>query len=530
MTTRDLLSGPITLSAAKLKGSNVLHALRFPLQKREFYARIERQRHLLSHLVAHHLNTDLANVTISGQEYWNHGSFNLCVPVHIDNTADPTIPQYVIARFPLPYRVGEATNPGNSDEKIRTEAATYAWIHQNCPDVPIPRLYGFGLSTKQQASLNYVSTTSLDFTHMNHLPWWSRWFQHARRFVLTALRLEQPSQLVPHHSADLDGLDVGYLLIQTIESGKMLSLSWDDKYNDTRLQDNLQRDVARVMLSLASASLPLPCVGTFRVDNGGYLRLDNRPLSIQSTIQENEGIAVSAHRRRIFTSVKDFVLYHIDAFSNRLLHQPNGIESRSDAHTQMTSLAGATALFPHLFRREFNNGPFVFALTDLHRSNILVDEEWNIVCIIDLEFACSWPLEFVQPPFWLGGEAMDEVTITSFAAIHEGFIGHIEREEALLPSTRRGQEPLSAIMRQGWKLGTFWVTLAVMHPIAFTEIFYDRILCDFMGATREEMDKVDYTFFARFWRKDIDDVIDKKLRDRDEYHEQLDLFFADDAN
>ncbi|KAM3470626.1 hypothetical protein MY5147_006288 [Beauveria neobassiana] len=471
MTTRDLLSGPTTLSAAKLKGSNVLHALRFPLQKREFYARIERQRHLLSHLVAHHLNTDLANVTISGQEYWNHGSFNLCVPVHIDNTADPTIPQYVIARFPLPYR----------------------------------------------------------FTHMNHLPWWSRWFQHARRFVLTALRLEQPSQLVPHHSADLDDLDVGYLLIQTIESGKMLSLSWDDKYKDTRLQDNLQRDVARVMLSLASASLPLPCVGTFRVDNGGYLRLDNRPLSIQCTIQENEGIAVSAHRRRIFTSVKDFVLHHIDAFSNRLLHQPNGIESRSDAHTQMTSLAGATALFPHLFRREFNNGPFVFALTDLHRSNILVDEEWNIVCIIDLEFACSWPLEFVQPPFWLGGEAMDEVTITSFAAIHEGFIGHIEREEALLPSTRRGQEPLSAIMRQGWKLGTFWVTLAVMHPIAFTEIFYDRILCDFMGATREEMDKVDYTFFARFWRKDIDDVIDKKLRDRDEYHEQLNVFFADET-
>ncbi|KAM3439878.1 hypothetical protein MY4824_002385 [Beauveria thailandica] len=518
MTTRDLLSGPITLSSAKSRGSNVLHALRFPLQKREFYARIERQRHLLSHLVAHHLNTDLANVTISGQEYWRHGSFNLCVPVHVDNAADPTIPQYTMVRFPLPYRVGEATNPGNSDEKIRTEAATYAWIHQNCPDVPIPRLFGFGLSTKQQ------------FTHIDHLPRWSRWYQHARRFVLAALRLEQPSQLVPHHSADLADLDVGYLLIQTIESAKMLSISWDDKYKDTRLQENLQRGIARVMLSLASASLPLPCIGTFRVDNRGYLRLDNRPLSIQSTMQENEGIPVNTHRRGIFTSVKDFVLHHIDAFSNRLLHQPNGIESRGDAHTQMASLAGATALFPQLFRREFNDGPFVFALTDLHRSNILVDDEWNIVSIIDLEFACSWPVEFVQPPFWLGGEAMDEVTITSFAALHDGFIGHVECEESLLPSAMRGQEPFSAMMRQGWKLGTFWVTLAVMHPIAFTEIFYDRILCDFMGTTREEMDKVDYTFFARFWRKDIEHIIDKKLRDRDEYHEQLNVFFVDETN
>lgn len=335
---------------------------------------------------------------------------------------------------------------------------------------------------------------------------------------------------MPHHSADLADLDVGYLLTQTIESGKMLSLSWDDKYKDTRLQENLQRDVARVMLSLASASLPLPCIGTFRVDNRGYLRLDNRPLSIQSTIQENEGIPANAHRRQISTSVKDFVLHHIDAFSNRLLHQPNGIESRSDAYYQMSSLAGATALFPQLFRREFNNGPFVFALTDLHRSNILVDDEWNIVCIIDLEFACSWPIEFVQPPFWLGGEAMDEVTITSFGALHEGFIGHVECEEALLPSARRGQEPLSAIMRQGWKLGTFWVTLAVMHPIAFTEIFYDRILCDFMGTSREEMSKVDHTFFARFWRRDIDHIIDEKLRDFVGYNEQLDLFFAHDTN
>ncbi|OAA36406.1 hypothetical protein ISF_09952 [Cordyceps fumosorosea ARSEF 2679] len=98
MTTRNLLSGPITLSEAKSKSRNVLHALRFPLQKREFYARIERQRHLLSHIVAHHLNTDIASVTISEQEHWIHGSFNLCVPVLVNNAAA------VIVRFPLPGR------------------------------------------------------------------------------------------------------------------------------------------------------------------------------------------------------------------------------------------------------------------------------------------------------------------------------------------------------------------------------------------------------------------------------------------
>ncbi|KAJ6785850.1 hypothetical protein PWT90_08725 [Aphanocladium album] len=482
MTTRNLLSGRITLSTAESKASNVLHALRLPQQQLNFFAHIERKRHLLSHLVAHHLNTDPASVTISGQEYWYNGSFNLCIPVHVDNVAEPSLPEHVM------------------------------------------------------------------FTHVDYLvlPWWSRWFRRARNFLLAALRLEQPSRLVPHRSAGLAELDVGYLLIQTITSGTALSELWDENYQDLRLQENLQRSIARVMLSLAS--ITLPCIGTFRVDNHGYLRLDNRPLSVQSTEQENEGIPVNAHRRQVFTSVKDFVLRHIDDFSSRLLHQPNGISSQHDAYYQMAGLAGATALFPHLFRRELDNGPFVFALTDLHRSNILVDHKWNITCIIDLEFAGSRPIEFLQPPFWLGGGCIDEVTVSSFAVKHAEFVEHVKhieqvelvKKDKLLPSATRSQEPLSAVMRQGWKLGTFWATLAIMRPVPFTEIFYDRILCDLMGLPQEGLGGEMHKFFATFWckdsdnfidgRKSIDNIIDKKLEDYKRYNEELHLFFADGTN
>jgi hypothetical protein len=35
------------------------------------------------------------------------------------------------------------------DEKLRCEVATYSWIHQNCPMVPIPCLYGFGFPDGQ---------------------------------------------------------------------------------------------------------------------------------------------------------------------------------------------------------------------------------------------------------------------------------------------------------------------------------------------------------------------------------------------
>lgn len=150
MTTRNLLSGPVTLSAATAKSRNVLHALEYPQQKETFYKRMETHRPLLADLVAHHLGTKPTDVTISSQEYWRHGSFNLCIPVHVNPSAKSKPPQFVLLRFPLPYRVGEAVRPGNSDEKVNCEAATYAWLQENCPSVPIPQLYGFGLSTNQR--------------------------------------------------------------------------------------------------------------------------------------------------------------------------------------------------------------------------------------------------------------------------------------------------------------------------------------------------------------------------------------------
>jgi hypothetical protein len=48
-------------------------------------------------------------------------------------------------RSTLPYKVGECIYSGNAEEKLRIEAATYIWLRENCPDIPIPELLGFGL-------------------------------------------------------------------------------------------------------------------------------------------------------------------------------------------------------------------------------------------------------------------------------------------------------------------------------------------------------------------------------------------------
>ncbi|RDA93520.1 hypothetical protein CP533_4006 [Ophiocordyceps camponoti-saundersi (nom. inval.)] len=514
MTTRNLLSGPVTLSTAEAKSRNVLHALAYPQQKEDFYKRMESHRPLLADIVAHHLGTKPTDILISSQEYWRNGSFNLCIPARVD--AGPSVmsilPQFVILRFPLPYRVGEATRLGNSDEKVNCEAATYAWLQENCPSVPIPKLYGFGLSTNQR------------FTNLNLLPWWSRCFQRARRYFLAAFGFQHPSQYVCHRSSSLAGLGIGYLLIETITTGEMLSESWDEKQNDPRLQENLQRGLARIMLSLAS--IDLPRIGAFRLDGKGCLHLDNRPLNIQFTMHENEGIPLDIHRRTTFSRVTDLVHSHLTAFDNRLLHQPNAIDSRDDGCYQMTSLAAARTIFPQLFRKDLDSGPFVFSLTDLHRSNIYVDEDWNVSCIIDLEFACSLPIEFLQPPYWLGGKLMDEIEAIEFAPKHAEFVDHLKREEQL-HSYRGNAEPLSSIMQQAWTNGAFWVTLAVRDPIAFTEIFYERVLPGLFSLSSEELNNANHEFFARLWHRDALGILDRKLQDRDRYLKRLREAFVD---
>ena len=146
--TLPLLKGRITYSKAKREEINILRRLQFYDKQNEFFAKLIENREWIKTVVAHHLglpSTDLCEVADVGN--WLHGSFNVCIPVRVNNWKARLQPgNRVLLRLPFPHRVGEEFCPGNSDEKIRCEAGTYSWLQENCPDIPIPRLYGFATS------------------------------------------------------------------------------------------------------------------------------------------------------------------------------------------------------------------------------------------------------------------------------------------------------------------------------------------------------------------------------------------------
>jgi hypothetical protein len=142
--TLPLLRGTTTLEAALEQEENMLVNLAYPEQRLDFFVWLKCHRRDIEETVSYHLGLTRSEICRLGEVgEWIHGSFNVCIPVYVDNWHDNP-GKRVLIRFPLPYKIGESTFPGNADEKLRCEAATYIWIRDHCPSIPIPHLWGFG--------------------------------------------------------------------------------------------------------------------------------------------------------------------------------------------------------------------------------------------------------------------------------------------------------------------------------------------------------------------------------------------------
>jgi hypothetical protein len=109
--------------------------------------------------------------------------------------------------------------------------------------------------------------------------------------------------------------------------------------------------------------------------------------------------------------------FHDDFF----LSNPRAVSSMGDCLGQMASKTLLRAISHHYIQRETRNGPFRLQLTDFHASNIFVDKDGNITCLIDHEWVCALPAEMLSVPYWLTGCAIDRLTnekLREFEIVH----------------------------------------------------------------------------------------------------------------
>lgn len=126
--------------------------------RKEFSEYLENETPTIEAIVAQHLNlrSHQACRVASRSQWLDKGTFNLCVPVFINNWHM----RRVLVRCPFPHRLGGLHATALLEEKLRCEAASFAHLSRNHSRVPIPRLLGFGLPGG---------------LHVSRIPLWNNW-------------------------------------------------------------------------------------------------------------------------------------------------------------------------------------------------------------------------------------------------------------------------------------------------------------------------------------------------------------------
>ena len=325
-------------------------------------------------------------------------------------------------------------------------------------------------------------------------------------------------------------LSSGYLIIDYIEEedATMLSDSWEQLRGDRGRRTTLFKDLSRIMLSLGRT--PLPRIGSMTIGNDGVLKLANRPLTLRLQQLENECIPTPLSRSDTYTTIEPYLQDLLSCHDSRLLHQPNAVNDEEDCREQMAALCCMRAVLHHFVSRDLRSGPFLYTLTDMHQSNIFVDADWHVKYIIDLEWACSLPVEMQQPPYWLTNQGIDELVgddLAAYEKILEEFLHAFEIEERCFPPIGRNELARSRIMRNAWDTGSSWYFHAVNSTTGLISIFYQHIQPRF--TTSQLGDEAFERIISSYWCPEANGFVIDKRRDLRNYREQLQSAFTEAA-
>ncbi|KAF2761187.1 hypothetical protein EJ05DRAFT_497744 [Pseudovirgaria hyperparasitica] len=493
---------PSTYTSASKKERNILHQIADVRATRDLYQKLWDCRDTICALTRHHLQISRNDTcVVLPPQLWIQGSFNICVLVEVTSRG---IGKKFVLRCPMPHKLAEERYPGTVDEKLSCEVGTYVWMQKKCSDIRIPFLHGFG------------SLDQRHYTREEKRPFYVRlrclfWRSIYRVFCYPELSKYTPISIVHN-------LPTAYMLLEYIkpETGQVLSNTWEMWREDPDRRKRLEKGIAHLMLSLAR--IPQPRIGAFRFNHDCTITLLNRPLTCATMMLENDGVPRIIQQNDTYLQTEPFVSDMISMHDEYLVSNPNAVYSAEDCRSQMSIRTLLRALSHHYIRRERRNGPFILQFTDFHASNIFVDEEWNITCLIDLEWVCALPVEMLAVPYWLTGRCIDELRnehFDEFNRVRQEFMHMFEEEERGMASERNFS--LARIMNKMWESRGvwFWYSLESFNAILF--VIEEHICPRFSPYLSPECEKV----LSRFWREDSGMVVEQKVNDQKQYDLEL---------
>lgn len=250
---------PITYESALNMDKNTIHEAGYVAATLALYQTLWKGRPAIEALTRHHLGLGARDLCIVARPYqWIRGGFNICIPIEVQS---PSLSRKLILRCAMPYKLADAELPGTVNEKVACEVGTYTWMQANCPEIPIPHLYGFGFSDHRHVcillclSLPYLLSSYLrvgtQFTHEAYRPWYIRVAHSLRRLLYLLTGDSTLLSRYTMHSA-IHRLATAYVLLDNVCSDKsqMLSNTWEKQRGDYARRQRLFRGIAQLMVSL----------------------------------------------------------------------------------------------------------------------------------------------------------------------------------------------------------------------------------------------------------------------------------------
>ncbi|OAP57606.1 hypothetical protein AYL99_08344 [Fonsecaea erecta] len=488
----------LSIKSAAEDESNLVLFIRHQRAAESFRQQLWAQKESIAALVKCHLNlrSDDGCVVLS-PESWIQGGFNICVLVDVTVAGSTT---RFVFRCPMPHKLAESRYPGTIDERVACEVAAYVYLQEHCIDVRTPILYAFGFVDGSQ------------FTHIRQAAFNVRLSRNLWRWVHRILDLPLLSKYTRNTAAPT--VDTAYMLLEYIspETGKMLSLTWDRYKDNANRTARLFQGMSRIMLSLAR--LPQTSIGSFRFNPGNYtITLTNRLLMCAMMMFENNGTPRTIQPDQMYQNTDTFVSDMLTLHDNHLLHDPHAVRDEDDARERMAIRTLLRAVSHQFINRNRRNGPFLLQLTDLHQSNVFVDDDWNVTCMLDLEWICALPSEMLSVPYWLTDCSIDNIIddrYNQFDEARQVFLGIMDEEAKIVP--QKHDIRVVEMMRDTWLSKGVWFWACIRSLNAWPFIFEDHILPRF-SASKELV--VILKQASTLWQVGIEQIVKTKVADEE---------------
>ncbi len=167
-----------------------------------------------------------------------------------------------------------------------------------------------------------------------------------------------------------------------------------------------------------------------------------------------------------------------------------------------------------------DKGPFVLHHGDLGAYNVLVNEKFDILAILDWEWCHTVPLQFFVPPIWLSGGSFDIISLLGF--FYREHVEKLDMFRAILSEREQELCGSQRLLSDEWARVHEKGALLIPHALeswTFIDIVAERYIDRYRNGRRKDYQERAIAFLAA--RPEYHDIAAKKIQDTIAYNSSL---------